>query len=68
MQEMITMYLEDVPEAMTKVEQALETEDTTALKAKYKIKPSMGFMGMMEMQELAGRLKATQAMATAMIS
>ena len=58
MQEMITMYLEDVPEAMTKVEQALETEDTTVLKAQiHKIKPSMGFMGMMEMQELAGKIE-----------
>lgn len=57
-QEMISMYLEDVPEAMSKVAEALSVSDAATIKGQiHKIKPSMGFMGMMEMQELAARIE-----------
>lgn len=56
--EMISIYLEDVPSAMEKVAQALSEKDSETIKGQiHKIKPSMGFMGMMEMQALADKIE-----------
>ena len=55
---MINMFLEDTPDCLTKIESAINKSDHgTIQRISHKMKPSMGFMGMSDLEKSVAQME-----------